>query len=97
MIKNTIGRNGLKVWRRLYYWYDPQIASRTKDSFSQIVYTSPVAFDKLSHAIEIWEEQLRQHVYSGKQPINESLLCEALIKLCPKDLSENINYKLTNM
>ncbi len=97
IVKNSVGRNGLEVWRKLHYRYDPQTASRTKDSYSQIVYTTPVPLDKLSHASEASEEHHRQHVDVGKGVINESLLCEALIMLCPKDLNENIKLQIDQL
>ncbi len=97
IVKNTVGRNGLEVWRKLHHCYDPQTASRTKDSYSQIVYTNPVPLEILSHAIDVWEEHYRQHVDAGKGVINESLLCEALIKLCPEDLNENIKFQIDQL
>ncbi len=97
IIRNTVGRNGLEVWRKLNYRYDPQTATRTKDSYSQIVYTNPVPLEKLSNAIENWETLYRQHVDAGKGTINEPLLCEALIKLCPKDLNEQIKFQIDQL
>ena len=64
---------------------------------NSIVRTERVPLNKLSHAIENWEERLRQHNDSGKQAINEDLLVDALIGLCPEALAQHINLDLDNL
>ncbi len=97
IVKNTEHRNGLEAWRKLHYKYDPQTAAMVNDSCSRIVYTQPVALEKLSQSIEVWENDIRQHIDAGKGMIPESLLCDALIKMCPKDLNETIKLGIDQL
>ena len=74
LVKNVPTRNGLEAWRKLHFRFDPQVASRIKDSYNRIVYTQPYALEQLPNAIEVWEDLYRQHVDSGKPAINEGIL-----------------------
>ena len=46
---------------------------------------------------EVWENDYRQHIDAGKGTIPESLLCDALIKMCPKDLNETIKIGINQL
>ncbi len=56
-----------------------------------------MTLDKLSHALEKWEEMVQQHEDSKKQSIEESITCDALIGLCSQTVCDYLKLNVNQL
>ena len=92
IVRNTIPRSGLEVWRKLNKRYDPQTVGRKRALLSRILNPGVSKLSELSAAIEQWEARVR--VYTSRagaeRSIPDDVRTGILIEMTPDVLKQHL-------
>ena len=98
MTSNVLDQNGLKVWKALKAYYDPNTPQTRRQLLGQILNPGRVdSLDKLNLHMERWlEKRARYEIMAGK-PIEEEYLIGIAVEMCPDKLREFLDLHASQL